>query len=607
MRFLTGFFLALLISMSASAIPGVTIPFPGEGDAAEEDAATEAQANMDAALELDDPSIVDTPPPAIATDPIEAGPHLSSNDYPRSDYEAGSTATLTWSVRREAMDGTDLEGTIEHILIVGPDFVNHSGAGSTILYDFAHARRLTLDMDARTVRNESFYGDIRQRLDTYFGLSQGGTLDDIPYGPDRSFERFWLEAAMGLRRTPVDLTSDISSGMMRVGRDGVTVFAFTTDADDTEDGDEDDAEQDEIVLDLNNEAGTDSEAEDASSDDDLLALLRADDTAEETVEDAADEAETTDAETGPEAESADDAQAATGPLLVHADIFRRWMRHALPIHPDAMSAMDGETVIPARFELIIVSPASPEGRREIWTLESVEFAADEFPLPTNLSPIYPGPQDQVDRVFAAAISGTDSNPEAHTEALMEEIESYRAEGNLSAAFLAAYQDSAQVGLCSQRTLDRPSCNAINQIVASGLGTASFERLFAGITAIASGDHQLAYEAVEPFLDLGGYAGASANIIGGNEVIAWVASGGEPPEEANPFDMLVTAIENDPAAAATYWHLGQAWLTTGERHAGWAVFDIGRIVDGEPYHRLLAQSYVLEDRLRQLAPDFFLPQ
>lgn len=602
MRFLTGLTLALLISASASAIPGVTIPFPGEGEDATEDATAEAQANMDAALELDEQSVVDTPPPAIVTDPIEAGPHLSSNEYPRSEYEAGNTATLTWRVRREAMDGTDLDGSVEHVLIVGPDFVNHHGAGSTILYDFAHARRLTLDMEARTIRNDSFYGDIRQRLDTYFGLSQGGTLDDIPYGPDRSFDRFWLEAAMGLRRTPVALTSELSSGMMRVGRDGVTVFAFSKDADDTPSGD-DDSESD-VVLDLSEETDTDGEAEDPGSDADLLALLRADNAAADEGDDTADEPDTAGES---EVAIAENAQAATDPLSLHADIFRRWMRHALPIHPDAMSTMDGETIIPARFELIIVSPASPEGRREIWTLESVDSAAAELPLPANLSTVFPGPEDQIDRVIAAAMSTMDSNPDEHTETLMDEVEAYRSAGNLTAAFLAAYQDSAHVGLCSQRTLDRPSCNAINQIVAAGLGTASFERLFAGITAIASGDHQLAYEAVEPFLDLGGYAGASANIIAGNEIIAWVASGGEPPEEANPFEMLVTAIENDPAAAATYWHLGQAWLTTGERHAGWAAFDVGRVVDGEPYHRLLAQSYILEDRLRQLAPDFFLPQ
>ena len=593
MRLLIGLTAALLLTAYAHAIPGVTIPFPEDVDA--EDAAAQA-------AEDDADSVTAAPAALVDMRATTAGPHLNAADYPRGNYEEGDVSRLVWSVRREDMDGTPLEGIQERIIVLGPDFAHDTGGDLPVLYDFAHSRRLTLDLDARTMRNDSFYGDVRQRLDTYLGLSQGGTLADIPYGPDRTFERFWLEAAMGMRRQAVPLQVRTQDGLTQVNRDGVTIFAFVSDRPDTDDVvlDLDAAADDAAPIDTDEAASDDAPLEEDTSEpsDPLLDLLRAD-SADDVETEEPEAADAAPADVTPTGEETD------GPVVSqHADLFRRWMRHALPLHPDALSAMDGLDIIPTRFELVIVSPVSPEGRREIWTLEQVEAAAAAFPLPDDLTPTYPGPESLSAQVVPAVVDELALDSETdHSAALLEEAEAYRAAGNLPAAYL----DSAHAGACSPRTTGRPSCEATSNIVATGLGNAEFEAFFEGIAAIATGDYARAFGGVEPYLDLGGYAGAAANTIAANELVAWAASGGEPPEARDPFDLLVTAIENDPGAPATYWHLGQALITTGERNAGWDVYDLGRIIDRPPGHPLLQQSYILEDRLRALAPDFFAPR
>lgn len=621
MRVFTGLLAALALAAQAGAIPGVTIPFPDETeespdesseDTIELDPAGDGEEASQSGTDAADTTDVAIEQTRIATPEILAGPHLSAADYPAREIEEGSVARLVWSVRREEMDGTDIEGAAERVLTLGPDFAFDPGGDTPILYDFAHNRRIALDLEARTMRNESFYGEIRQRLDTYFGLSQGGTLEDIPFGPDQSFDRFWLEAAMGLRRTPVSLSAEAANGMLQVSHDGVVIFAFVT-PDAVEAAEE---AASEVVLDLTSVEDTEPEetAEETPEDtaeadaDPLLALLRGDDS-EESAEAVTETPATTDAEApeaaNPAPETAEHPEAAA--LTAHMPVFRRWMRHALPLHPDALSTMDGLDMIPVRFELVVVSPASPEGRREIWALERIEDAPATFPLPEDLVPVFAGREVITARAvpaFRQALANADAD---HAAAIVAEAETYLEAGNYPAAYLAAYQESVHSTACSPQTTNRPSCAIASQIVSAGLGNAEFEGFFDGIAAIASSRHQAAYEGVMPYLDLGGYAGAAANIIAANEVIAWTASGGEPPEDADPFAMLATALEYDPAAPAIYWHLGQVLLTAGDRRAGWSLFDLGRVIDGDPLQPLLAQSYILEDRLRGLAPDFFLPR
>jgi hypothetical protein len=112
----------------------------------------------------------------------------------------------------------------------------------------------------------------------------------------------------------------------------------------------------------------------------------------------------------------------------------------------------------------------------------------------------------------------------------------------------------------------------------------------------------------PYLDEEGYAGAAARTIAANELMAWAARDPEgPPAEFDPFALLAEAIAIDPSAGANYRYLGNAFLNSRNPIAAWAVYDAGRAVPGAADNELLADVAILEDRLRVLAPDFFLPR
>ena len=66
------------------------------------------------------------------------------------------------------------------------------------LVDFRTNRIVMLDQEAQTQTNTSLYAEARQRLDIYTALSQGGTAEIIDFGEAGQFDRFWLEAAMGI-------------------------------------------------------------------------------------------------------------------------------------------------------------------------------------------------------------------------------------------------------------------------------------------------------------------------------------------------------------------------------------------------------------------------
>lgn len=604
MRALALAFLLALLTAPAQAIPGVTIPFPDEAEREDkaEDEAEEAPA-QDAVADvvLDTNAPVEGPEGFDPVAPTVAGPWLNSSDYPRPDLAAGSVLRLVWDVRVETLDGEAGGEPFTRTLLLGPQFAYDTGETPPVLYDFAHDRRLTADAEAGTYRNTSIYGDVRRRLDTYLALSRGGTLDDIPFGPGRSFDRFWLESAMGLRMTPVELTTQTADGRVAVIRGSdLAVFAFEAaalpggDAASEEVAEEDGAEADT--------AGETPEAEEFAGvpTDDIAALLRGDN-AGVAVEPAPEPAAPVEA---PEAPEGDRPAALERAELVRA--FRGWMRHAMPVHPDAFEAIVDAEAIPQTFSFVVVSPNSPEGRREIWTLTAVETEAAEFPLPGGLEPAFDGSLEPVAAPAANALRAiANDNPPASSD-ITGTAERLQAEGELALAYLTLYQDSAHRGQCQMGDASRPACEALGSLVASGLGNARFEALFTGLAGLSTGDSEAAFDAVQPYLDAPGFAGAAANMIAGNELIAWAAESGADVElpETDPFDLLAASAGKDAYAPAIYWHLAQAHLAANRADAAWAMLDLGRRIPGGDSHELLRQAGVIEIRLQRLAPHFF---
>lgn len=630
MRALALAFLLSLLAAPAHAIPGVTIPFPEDvqdEDGEADDAADQSDAVADFVLDTNTP--LETPAGMEPVAATEAGPWLMSDDYPRPEMMEGSVVRLVWQVQVESMDGEARGEPLTRTVLIGPDFAYDTGETPPVLYDFAHDRRLVANTEAGTYRNTSVYGDVRRRLDTYLALSRGGTLQDIPFGPDRTFDRFWLESAMGLRMTPVELSVRQGDGVISVLRaGGLDVFSFDESAmrgdpnliEEDEDAEDDQSSEDEENVDEavgEDEDGSvidDAADGDATGDDtefagvptdDIEALLRglAGDEDESVAADE-DVAAETESETASDAMEDDRHYGLFQPGFVR--VFKGWMRHALPVHPDAYAVFAEAEAIPQQFSFVVVSPNSPEGRREVWTLVAVEDPEAKFPLPDGLEPGFDGPLAPVADPAADALRAIENaNPPASSD-ITGTAQRLREEGELALAYLTLYQDSAHRGQCQMGDSARAACQAIGSIVAAGLGNAEFEALLTGLAGLTNGDAETAYNAVAPYLDASGFAGAAANLIAGNELIAWAASAGTDSDlpDTDPFVLLAQSADRDAYAPAIYWHLAQAHLAANHADAAWTMLDLGRHIPGGEQHELLRQAGVVEVRLQRLAPEFF---
>lgn len=577
-------------------------------DAVEEESGTsgaeDSTADTNGTGESDSPETAESDSAEAAAQTLTpATPFLTGTQYLELRPEsAGEALELVWSVRRESVEGEALGDAVIRTLVIAPDFVRDTSRNEISVYDFLTSRHLEIDAEAGTMTNTAYEAEVRRRLDTYLGLSQGGRLTDIPLGPDRTFNRFWLEAAMGIRREPASLIREYEDGALTVQRTGgLTVLSASFAVEDS--------------VSPENETGT-GDVPDTASDD------GADDGADSISEAARpvdlssgesvvfnlsgaaspinfDQAEN--AVAYPDGNPAEQAQ---------AEVLRRWMRHALPVHPDALDALEGAPRIPEEFAFFVISPESPEGRREIWTLESIESVEPGLRLAAGLEPAFDGRGLIGDRLVPLARTALESGTRADPQYFLDEIETHRAAGDHVRAWLVSLQEQNHNGACPPAGQDpaRPVCAEVNGLISAGLGDSAFEQLFGLIAGpVGTGNEQMV-AAMEAYRDDNNLAGAAARVLTAKALLAWAAIDPEgPPESLSPFDLLAEALEIDPLASGVWWETGNALLVLRDPLSGWTVFDTGRSILPPGDTGLLQQASALEDRLRTLAPDFFLPR
>lgn len=580
-------------------------PAASDDDAAPADADVADETNTADETESGEPAATDSPDETAAEDIAvhslsPATPFLGSAEYmalrPSSD---GEPLRLEWSVQRQTADGEAVGEPVARTLVIAPDFVRDETPSEISVYDFLTSRHLEIDTDANTLTNTAFAAEVRRRLDTYLGLSQGGRLDDIPLGPDTSFDRFWLEAAMGIRRSPETLAQSYDDGALTVARaGGLTILSAQF------------ATQDETASDADDTAAEDEPAEteaDGLTDIDRAAMPLDLSSGESVVFDPSQAASPINLNLNdntvdyPDADPAEQAQ---------AELLRRWMRHALPIHPDALSALEGAPRIPETFAFFVVSPESPEGRREVWTLQSVETVEPGLRLEDGLSPAFNGGALISNRLVPAAMAALDADEAISQQRFLDEIEAHAATGDHVRAYLASLQEQNHNGACppAAQAAARPVCGEVSGLIAAGLGNPAFEDLFGLIAGPVGTGNEAMVETLQPYLDNNNLAGAAARTLTAKALLAWAARDPEgPPEDLSPFELLAEAIEIDPLASANWWEIGNALLVSRDPLSGWTVFDTGRTLLPPDAPGLLVQVEALEDRLRTLAPEFFLPR
>ena len=278
------------------------------------------------------------------------------------------------------------------------------------------------------------------------------------------------------------------------------------------------------------------------------------------------------------------------------------LRHAAPLHPDLITAFRQLGAAPCALEFEVVSPDSPDGRSERWTLRPGDESGALFPDGSSAALPRADLIGPAGRAAADAARGDAAAPDS--AAFYEAVLNLRAEGDFAGAFLTTVQETHHFGPCPDQAIGsaRLICAEINALTQAGLGDAEFERALEGVTAVRQGDHPTAVNRLSGFLTRNDFAGAAARILVANELVAWGREGLESRPDLDPAALLSEALALDPYAPDAYWHLGRRYLEAGAPHAAWTFFDLGRRLPGRTPTPLLEQSDALEARVAALAPD-----
>lgn len=440
---------------------------------------------------------------------------------------------MRWRVETATLDGTPLDATQREILI-GDGYVTEPGSEQNAVYDFALGRILSRIQSpgGPVMQNRPIVAHVHRQMNTFAYFTRGGELDEVT-GPGGSlFERFWIEAAMGVRLSPVTMAvSESDNGHVSVRRDPLGSEIFGFDADDT---------------------GTPAEAA----------------------------------------------------------LFKSWMRHALPIHPDALNAMPVEAGIPSRFSFLVFSPSSPDGRRETWTRLSTSAGEAAFPWPENVPAVaaegYADTGSPTARLIAAGLSAlqapTAEAPTSSTLAAASEAAQLRAD--YAGAYLSLYQIAHHSGPCRATSTD-PACTRMAQIAAAGLGNADFEALMEALAQLPR-DRLAALATLRQHLHRTGYAGGAANLLAAQALATERANTPDAMAELDPMALFAASAEADPFAPLVYWHAGRYAASQDDVESAWLLFEIALGLPGSSELPPSREASAMREQLQTLAPGFFGP-
>lgn len=459
------------------------------------------------------------------------GPHLTRDAYlALRGSEDDRVLRTRWQIRREALDGTEL-GSEQREIVIGDGYVTETGTAERIIQDFTTARTLTRTpaLDGPVMRNEPIVSHVHRQMNTFAFYTDGGTLDAVTGPGGTSFDRFWIEAAMGVRLAETGListTTEDGTIELRRSADGEPVFSHVN-----------------------------------------------------------------------------DGLGAGQP----AALFRGWLQHAVPVHPDALATLTDAAGLPERFSFLVYSPSSPDGRRETWTRLSSHEDEASFPWPDGLAPAradsYQIDDPAIRLLLQVGLDAAAQPSATPTEAdFLAAADAAQRRADPAGAYLALYQRSHHQGPCGDSP--SPVCNRISQVTAAGIGNAAFETLMSGISQMQS-DRVSALTILRGHLHRDGLEGAAVNLLAAQSLAVLRSTQPEIMPDLNLPTLFADSARKDPFAPMTFWHGGRYVASQGDVETTWLLFDIARALPASRSLPPSLEAAAMSEQLRTLAPGFFV--
>ncbi|MFS2318600.1 hypothetical protein RMQ97_11740 [Maricaulis sp. D1M11] len=542
-----------LTALASTVILALTLIAPGSGT---------AQSLVPAPRDTSPPDEPDWPdlsdlillPQEEAPEPVEptpedtarppAGPHLDREQYLARRGESAPTHRLRWRVTSYSLDSVAQSETIRDV-IIGPGYIAELNADGPIILDFELGRQLTAH--TRTSLDETGR-EVRQTVMTNTALGA------ITHRKLNVFSRITANGELD------EISVGPGLSFERFWLEGGLGISLT------------DTALHETVLD-------DSAREYRRSETGSVIFSIT-------------------PETGPQT----DTPRTSSPEA--ARMLRSWVRHNTSIHPAALGQWRATDGIPREFTLLLFSPASPDGRREVWERLDMDAVIDDgFPWPENLPLAGPDAYDMPQSLLIAgfsALEAPDTSPSPQD--FLDEMERLTGVTDKSGAYLTLNHAMQHYGPCNPGT-DTELCQAYRRLTVSGLGDNRFEGVFTAISEIGR-DSSAAMNGLQPYLYRRDLAGASANLHAAQALTSLRQSGSREFETLNPLTLFSEAAEIDPYAPMTYWHAGRFAASVDDVETAWMLFDIARNLPNAGNLPATGDTDLLLEQMQLLAPDFY---
>ncbi len=163
-----------------------------------------------AASAQDDPFSILAPQPAQEeeTPPLAppAAAFLGRDAYLADREDDGVEEVVTyWHVERTTLDGSLISETRYEAGLADRYAYTQEEDGRSII-DFTTGRILFVGEGG--VLNTPISAHVHRQMNTFLSFTNNGTLDNVPGPGGATFERFWIEAALGIRAGPVMIYGD---------------------------------------------------------------------------------------------------------------------------------------------------------------------------------------------------------------------------------------------------------------------------------------------------------------------------------------------------------------------------------------------------------------
>ena len=177
----------------------------------------------------------DTQALAPLTEAGPAGPWLDREAYMANRGERDDTVIRTrWRIETTSLEG-DILSSDQREIVIGDGYATEPGSSEDrTVHDFATGRILTRvqSLDGPVMRNTPIVAHVHRQMNTFAYYTQGGELEEVTGPGGVQFERFWIEAAMGVRLSDADMrieTGEDSHTGARRSELGSEIFGFDSD------------------------------------------------------------------------------------------------------------------------------------------------------------------------------------------------------------------------------------------------------------------------------------------------------------------------------------------------------------------------------------------